>query len=79
MNPVMIMEILNSGAADKFFNLFGKKKEESKQVVTDTVTEFADLKNEVKELHAKLDVILAHLGIELIKQEYIVKERKEGK
>lgn len=65
----MIKEIMDSGAADKFFNMFGKKEEETKEVITGAVDEF-------NELNAKLDAIMAHLGIEVVKQEYVVRKVK---
>jgi len=75
MTQTEILALLNSGAFDKFLSLFGKNKEESKQVIVDNLTTISILQEKVEELNKKLDVILKYLDIELVKQEYVIKKK----
>jgi len=68
----MLTEIL-----DKLLSRLGKKKGEGKQIIMDSVKELVALQEKQVELDKKLDAILEHLGIELVKQDYVVREKNE--
>ena len=54
----------------------GLNAEETSQVISQGVEDYSALKTEVEELNLKLEAVMSHVGVKLVKKEYVVEKVK---